>query len=165
MLSKTQSQFQEKVIEESKEELAEEVEVEFDKEKLNILIQNGVPELSAKHSLLNTNNNVDDALMWFYSNIDNPIINTPIPKQNRKNSNIKTNCNQESLMLIESMGFSNKQAEGSLIKFNNDLEQALNHLMNNPDDTFESNKTEISSNYIEKDINKNNSSVFDLYGK
>jgi uncharacterized UBP type Zn finger protein len=46
---------------------------------INVLIQNGVPEVAAKHALYNTGNkDAEEAIMWFYSNIDNPAIQVPL---------------------------------------------------------------------------------------
>lgn len=74
VLTSSHSKQNEKIIEEqvSTEQSETEVEPTFNQNDLNALISNGVPELAAKHALLSTNNNVDEALMWFYTNIDNP---------------------------------------------------------------------------------------------
>ena len=53
---------------------------------LNLLIQNGIPENAAKHAIHNTGGgSADDAVMWFYGNIENPVCETPllIPNPNK----------------------------------------------------------------------------------
>ena len=53
---------------------------------LNMLIQNGIPENAAKHAIHNTGgSSADDAVMWFYGNIENPVCETPllIPNPNK----------------------------------------------------------------------------------
>ena len=45
---------------------------------LNTLMQNGVPELAAKHAVHNAGGSADEAIMWFYSNIENPVCQTPL---------------------------------------------------------------------------------------
>jgi uncharacterized UBP type Zn finger protein len=57
----------------------DEVEPELNANLLNVLLQNGVPEIQAKHALYNTgNSDADMAVMWFYENIDNPAIQVPL---------------------------------------------------------------------------------------
>lgn len=36
-------------------------------------MQNGVPEMAAKHAVHNAGTSADEAVMWFYSNIENPV--------------------------------------------------------------------------------------------
>lgn len=63
-----------------------------------------------------------------------------------------------------SFGFCRSQAEGSLRKCDNHLERAADYLFNHPDEIFEKkNEKEIVSNDDNKEINLNNSSVFELY--
>lgn len=51
------------------------VEPELDQGILNTLMQNGVPELAAKHAVHNAGaNGADEAIMWFYGNIENPVL-------------------------------------------------------------------------------------------
>ena len=54
------------------------IEPELDQGMLNTLMQNGVPELAAKHAVHNAGGSADEAIMWFYGNIDNPICQTPL---------------------------------------------------------------------------------------
>ena len=54
------------------------VEPELDMGVVNTLIANGVPELAAKHAVHNAGANADEAIMWFYSNIENPVVSTPL---------------------------------------------------------------------------------------
>jgi len=62
-------------------EAVPEAEVEVDMEVVNQLVQMGLPELSAKHAAHATaGQDADAAVMWFYSNIENPILNGPLPK-------------------------------------------------------------------------------------
>ena len=69
----------------------------------------GMSENQAKHSLYNTGgSDVEAATMYFFENIENPAIQGPvrIKKQASKKSN-KFEADPESVMMIESMGFSN----------------------------------------------------------
>ena len=57
----------------------EEVEPDLDQGILNMLLQMGLPEGHAKHALYNTgNNDADAAITWYFSNQDNPDLNTPL---------------------------------------------------------------------------------------
>lgn len=55
---------------------------------VNMLVQMGIPELSAKHAVFNTQvmasgsseQDAEIAMSWFYENIDNPVLQTPLPK-------------------------------------------------------------------------------------
>ena len=61
------------------------IEPAVDMGMVQSLQQNGVPEMAAKHAVHNTNgSSVDDAVMWFYSNIENPAINEPLLIPNPK---------------------------------------------------------------------------------
>jgi len=77
---------------------------------------NGIPELAAKHAVYNAGSSVDDAAMWFYGNIENPICETPLLVPNpRKGAGGQVDAaaagkggfvaDPESLMMIVSMGF------------------------------------------------------------
>lgn len=58
--------------------MADFVEPSLDASMVNTLIQNGVPELAAKHAVFNCGQSADAAIMWFYENIENPVIQTPL---------------------------------------------------------------------------------------
>jgi uncharacterized UBP type Zn finger protein len=91
------------------------VEPELDSTMISTLVQNGVPELAAKHAVHNTNGtSADDAIMWFYTNIENPIITEPllIPNPNKKAGGGAAaggggyQADPEAMMMVTSMGFS-----------------------------------------------------------
>ena len=61
------------------------IEPEIDMNIFNQLLQNGVPELAAKHAVYNAGaNGADEAIMWFYGNIENPVVSTPLLVPNPK---------------------------------------------------------------------------------
>lgn len=181
VLSRNHGKINEKVLEDSSEiakseDPNEEIEIEpeFDQDKLNILIMNGVPELAAKHSLINANNNTEDALMWFFTNLENKIINQPIQKIKMKKNVFGTQdanfgLSTSSIEMISSMGFTREQAIGALKKSNDNTERALEFLFENPDFDFlnflenlKNIKEEKPENLAE--INKQNTDNYDLYG-
>jgi len=154
-----------------------EVEQEFDTDKLNLLIMNGVPELAAKHALQNTDNNVEEALMWFFSNLENNLINQPIQKIKKKRNAIFSTedenfvIEQGKIDIIMDMGYSKTQALGSLKKSGDDVERAIEFLFENPDYDFTNfllNLKNVKEESPEKDLNEvnmNNSNIYDLYGE
>jgi ubiquitin carboxyl-terminal hydrolase 5/13 len=175
----------EKVIEESNEKASDEnenmeieVDQEFDKDKINILLMNGVPELAAKHALINSNNNPEDALMWFYCNLESNIINQPIPKiKQLKNGKKPQNQNDKnfglpisSINMLTEMGFTNTQAIASLKKNKDNPEKAMEFLFDNPDYDFQGfldnlKNTNVVIDVDLKELNKNNNPNYSLYGK
>ena len=91
------------------------VEPEVDMNMVNTLIQNGVPEMAAKHAVHHAGaNGVDEAIMWFYGNIENPVVSTPLLVPNPKKGAAAAStsgafvADPESLMMLTSMGFSDK---------------------------------------------------------
>ena len=84
---------------------------------INTLVQNGVPELAAKHAIHNTGgSSADEAIMWFYGNIDNPVCQTPLLVPNPRKGQAAAAggsgggfvADPESLMMLTSMGFTDK---------------------------------------------------------
>lgn len=118
------------------------VEPELDQGILNTLMQNGVPELAAKHAVHNAGaNGADEAIMWFYGNIENPVLQTPLlvpnPKKGQASSAAASGgfvADPESLMMLTSMGFSDKQATRALRKCDGNLERAAEFVMSHMDD-------------------------------
>jgi ubiquitin carboxyl-terminal hydrolase 5/13 len=54
-------------------------EPELNGEILNQIILMGLPDLAAKHALhITGNNNADMAVMWYFDNMDNPILTQPL---------------------------------------------------------------------------------------
>ena len=90
------------------------VEPELDMNIVNTLLANGVPELAAKHATFNAGaQGADEAIMWFYSNIENPVIQTPllVPNPNKGGGAAGSSgfvADPESLMMLTSMGFTEK---------------------------------------------------------
>jgi ubiquitin carboxyl-terminal hydrolase 5/13 len=163
MLNREHANPNEKVIHEDESNTSDQEEdQQFNQSHLNSLIQEGVPELAAKHALISTGHNPDMALMWFYENMENPVIIQPIPKV-KKVGISKPMCNEEDIQTLVSFGFTREQAEGSLIQHNNNTDMAANFLFNNPGVTFA--KKEDSSNKSSKtELVNDNKSVYNLYG-
>lgn len=95
----------------------------------------GVPEIQAKHAVYNTgNSNADAASMWFFENIDNPAIQVPLRiKPKVKDTKSQQEADPESVMMIESMGFSAKQAKRALRKCDNNMERACDWIFSHMD--------------------------------
>jgi ubiquitin carboxyl-terminal hydrolase 5/13 len=164
------------IVEEVKNEDEEvEVEPEFNQSSLSELLMNGIPELAAKHSLLNTgNNSAEDAINWYFMNMESAEINQPIKKikkQKNVQAQIKPNVNQALVKDLMEMGFPQKRAEFALGKCNNDMERACDYLFSHMEDEDEialSNNNSggnLNANLISKytDTTKN-TSIYKLYG-
>jgi len=95
-------------------------------------------ENQAKWSLYNTGgNDVDTATMYFFENIENPAIQVPCKIKKvaeKKAAGGKPACNPESVMMIESMGFSKEQAERALRKCDGNVERACDWIFSHMDE-------------------------------
>lgn len=168
-LTRSHSKENEKVLnEEVKADI--EVEPEFDQNALSELILNGLPELAAKHALLNTGNiSSEDALNWYFMNIESDEINKPIKKVKKQSENQgpKSGVNQSYLKELMDMGFTEKRSEFALKKCDNNLERAIDYLFNHMEEDLEStnNYTGNSKNSLISKYTDNSkfSSIYSLY--
>jgi len=74
--------------------------------------------------------------MWFYENIENPTIQGPLLVKKQKavqKAGVKE-VDPESLMMIESMGFSTKKAKRALNKCDGNVERAMDWIFSHMDD-------------------------------
>lgn len=174
-LTRTHSKSNEVVIVEENKKEEEEVEPEFNQSALSELILNGIPELAAKHALLNTgNNSSEEAMNWYFMNMESNDINQPI-KKIKKQLNIpaqnKQSINSALVKDLIEMGFSQKRAEFALGKCNNDMERACDYLFSHMEDDDEINQSNnvggnLNTNVISKYLDTSkNSSMYNLYGK
>ena len=98
------------------------------------------PELSAKWAVYETRGigNVDAAMEWFFSNMENPILQTPLPTEAPAKGNggakAAVSYDAEALMMITSMGLSEKQAKRGLRKCDFNTERAIDFIFNHMDD-------------------------------
>ena len=99
--------------------------------------------MAAKHAVHNAGaNGVDEAIMWFYGNIENPVVSTPLLVPNPKKgaaANASASAggfvaDPESLMMLTSMGFTDQQATRALRKCEGNLERAADWVMCHMDD-------------------------------
>ena len=131
-------------------EVEVEIEAEINQDLLNMCLMMGLPELPAKHALLNTgNSDADSAVTWYFSNMENPDINGPLPtikklvktggfgKEEKKES-AKATANEEVLGMLVSMGMDEARSRKCLIKFDNNFDAALDYMTSCPpeDDNF-----------------------------
>ena len=137
-------------------------------------MQNGVPELAAKHAVHNAGGSADEAIMWFYSNIENPVCQTPLLVPNPRagaqaaagGSGGGFVADPESLMMLTSMGFGDKEATRALRKCDGNLERAAEFVMTHmgePDtedepaaamEVDQTNEEEVKSVFIQDDAEK-----------
>ncbi len=129
-------------------EVAEEewVEPDLPMEVVHELMEMGIPENQAKHSVFNAglNSGSEAAISWFYENIENLSIQGPlvVKKKAAKKGAVKE-VDPESLMMIESMGFSAKQAKRALRKCDGNLERAMDWIFSHMDDPDSDNEMQV----------------------
>jgi ubiquitin carboxyl-terminal hydrolase 5/13 len=129
-------------------EVAEEewVEPDLPMEVVHELMEMGIPENQAKHSVFNAglNSGSEAAILWFYENIENLSIQGPlvVKKKAAKKGAVKE-VDPESLMMIESMGFSAKQAKRALRKCDGNLERAMDWIFSHMDDPDSDNEMQV----------------------
>ena len=140
-------------------EVEVEVEPEINQELLNMCMMMGLPELASKHALLNTGNqDPDAAVTWYFSNMDDPSINGPLPTikklvkkggfgKEESKKNAEPSVNEEILGMLISMGMDADRSRKCLIKFENNFDAALDYMTSCPpeEDNFgqEENKEEV----------------------
>ena len=88
---------------------------------INICIQNGVPDIAAKHAVYNTGQaSAEAAVEWFYMNIENPVIQVPLMVPNPKKGagaaqdSGKPAIDPEKIEQLKMFGFTEQQAKRAL---------------------------------------------------
>ena len=128
---------------------------------VNILIQNGVPDVAAKHALYNTGQaSAEAAIEWFYMNIENPVLQIPLMIPNPKKGAAaaepegKPAADPESVMMLTCMGFSDQQAKRALRKCDGNLERAGDWIMSHMDepDSDEAMEVDQSSQPVAEEV-------------
>lgn len=95
----------------------------------------GMSENQAKHSLYNTGgSDAEAATMYFFENIENPAIQGPLRIKKQVKKSNKFEADPESVMMIESMGFSSQQATRALRKCDANLERACDWIFSHMDE-------------------------------
>lgn len=111
-----------------------EEEPELNMEMVKQLIEMGIPENQAKHSVYRTNQvSADMALAWFYENIENPDIQGPL-RVKKAGAASGNEPPAESIAMIEAMGFTQKQARRALRKCDNNVERACDWMFSHMDE-------------------------------
>lgn len=105
-----------------------------DQSVVKMLVEFGVPEIQAVHAVYNTGSRGPDmAIEWFYQHIDDPSIQVPLKVKKQSGKEVKQQ-NPESIMIISSMGFTEKQASRALSKCDGNLERACDWIFSHIDD-------------------------------
>ena len=179
LLSREHKKENEVIIDTTKEELAENEEVEeeikFNQEHVNYLLQSGIPELGAKWALYLSGNEPEAALMLYVENSDNPDYKKPLPKvkvkKNKNNKDGEDNVDQNLVENLINMGFEKKKAIAALKLCNGNVNNAVEALFSNPnlgeddnDVNMEEKKEEKMDLVDDKNINDGNGSLYNLYG-
>ena len=143
------------------EEYEEEEEVKFDQNKVDMLLENGVPELAAKWSLYLCNQEPELALNFFFENIESPDLQQPLPKIKVKKKRYTENIpgiNMTSLESLLSMGFDRKKSIAALKKSEGNMDAAINLIISDDPSLLEevgNNKNSENQMNIEEKENEN----------
>jgi ubiquitin carboxyl-terminal hydrolase 5/13 len=141
-------------------EVEVEVEPEINGELLNMCLMMGLPEQPAKHALHNTGNeSADAAVTWYFSNMENPDINGPLPtikkkvkqggfaqeQKEEKKQDASTSVDENVLMMMVSMGMDESRSRKALQKFENNFDAALDYITSHgpEEDDFGEEKEEV----------------------
>ena len=114
--------------------------IKFEDEKLTILLSMGISVIEAKNSLFSCNNNEDEAIDWYFNNMDHKDLNIPLYVEEAEEINETTEVIVDNNLLqpILEFGFSSIQAKGALIKFNNNIDNSIDFLLSHSDYDFSS---------------------------
>ena len=175
LLSKSQKKENEKILDTAKEEALEEEEeeIQFNQERVNYLLQCGVPELGAKWSLHLNNNDPEAALVFYCENSSNPEYQKPLPKiKVKKNKNGNggedlTGVNMVSLDALINMGFDRKKSLAALKKSKGNVDEAINLIFSDPNIGEENDGEKMdldNDNNGGKNLNEGNGSLYNMYG-
>jgi len=122
-------------------EVEVEEEAEVSQDLLNMCLMMGLPELPAKHALHQTgNSSADAAVTWYFSNMENPDINGPLPTvkkmvkqggfaaKEEKKEDSSASVDENALAMLTAMGMPDDRSKKALIKFNNNFDAALDYM-------------------------------------
>lgn len=123
-------------------EVEMEVDPDINQEMLNQCVMMGIPEQAAKHALYNTGNqNADAAVTWYFSNMENPEVNGPLPKvmkkvkqggfgadKEEKKNESSADIDMNSVAMLTAMGMEEERSKKALKKFNGSIDLALDYI-------------------------------------
>ncbi|KAI6169729.1 hypothetical protein EDD17DRAFT_1785071, partial [Pisolithus thermaeus] len=97
----------------------------------------GFPLVRCQKALLATQNqDVESAMEWLFSHMDDPDIDEPIQSKPR-GTNTAPEPSSDQIAMLADMGFTHAQARKALIETDGNPERAVEWLFNHPDDTGE----------------------------
>lgn len=99
------------------------------------LVSMGFSENGSKRAAIATANaDAEVAMNWVFEHMDDPDFNDPIDNSSPKNEKGKPSVNQEHVMMLSAMGYSDHQATAALAVTNNDIERAADWLFSHTED-------------------------------
>jgi len=123
----------------------------------------GIPEVAAKHAVYNTgNNNADMAVTWYFENMSNPAINTPL-KVKKSVAAAPAGVSRDIIEGLMACGFSEKAVLKALSSCDNNPERAGEWLFSHPDEVGGGDEEMTDVNEEEKYLD-NNPGVYQLHG-
>ena len=102
-------------------------EIQIDEGFVAQIVSMGFTENQAKHAVVNTQNQSAEAAMeWLFQNLEDPSILLPLESQSGGAGDV----NQDAIVILVSMGFTESQAQHGLRKCDNNIERAIDYLFN-----------------------------------
>lgn len=99
---------------------------QWDESVVQMLTAMDIPLVRAQRASMATKGDVNEAMEWLFSHLDDPDIDKPIePVINSNKSDIP---NENMISMVSEMGFTREQAIIALKKTNNELERAIDYL-------------------------------------
>jgi len=105
----------------------------FKESDIEQLMAIGFTKTQAERALFTNDGNLEAGANWLMMNMDNPIINEPLPKKKGGSSN-KKSADPSLISELMSMGFTSERASYALQTTDNSMERAVDWLFNHMED-------------------------------
>jgi len=105
----------------------------FKESDIEQIMMMGFTKVQAERALFTNAGNLEASVNWLMMNMDNPIINEPLPKKGGSSGNKKT-ADPSLVSDLMSMGFTTERAAYALQTTDNNMERAVDWLFSHMDD-------------------------------
>ena len=105
---------------------------QFSPAQLDAIMSMGFTELQAQHALIQTQHaSPEVAIEWLLTNLDNPILSTPIVPPSQSSS---ASFPEENVRALEEMGFTRSHVVKALKDTGGDMDRAVDYLFSHPEE-------------------------------
>ncbi|WBW72612.1 Lys48-specific deubiquitinase Ubp14 [Schizosaccharomyces osmophilus] len=103
----------------------------------------GFPLIRCQRAMLATNNaDAETAMNWLFEHMEDPTIDNPIDISELKQATKSGTVPDDKVQSLCEFGFPEARATRALLETNNDVERAVDWILNHPDETFEETTSE-----------------------